>query len=101
MNFTPYDGATRWPFLLVLDSEYRQTGWAVLNGPIVTPEQEQQFVELRRSGYRFVGMSSYLTFPQKYDHDLLDYELVCDAWCHCFRVPDRFLRSIVPRSLIS
>lgn len=101
MSFTPYEGAARWPFLFVLDAEDRQTGWALVNGPIVTRAQQEQFVELRRTGHRFVGMSSYLTFPDGCRGDPLDYELVCDAWCHCFRTPGRFLRTELPRALIS
>jgi len=56
---------------------------------------------LRRAGQRFVGASSYLTFPRGYDGGLLDYEMVCDAWCHCFRDPDCFLPATLPRALIS
>src|SRR5262245_47658398 len=101
VSFTPYDGAVRWPFLLVLDAHCRQTGWVLLNGPIVAPAQQEQFAEMRRSGHRFVGMSSYLTFPHGGDGDPLDYEMVCDAWCHCFRAPEAFLRTALPRALIS
>jgi glycosyltransferase involved in cell wall biosynthesis len=101
VSFTPYDPPVRWPFLLVLDAQYRQTGWALLSGPIVTRAQQEQFVDLRRAGHRFVGMSSYLTFPHGCDGDPLDYEMVCDAWCHCFQVPERFMRTSLPRALIS
>jgi glycosyltransferase involved in cell wall biosynthesis len=46
-------------------------------------------------------MSSYLTFPYGYGNDELDYEEVCDVWCHCFREPNDFLRKSVPKALIS
>ena len=101
MIFTTYGGAARWPFQLVLDAQYRQTGWVVLNGPIITRAQQEQFVELRRAGQRFVGASSYLAFPRGYGGGSLDYEMMCDAWCHCFPDPDRFLPATLPRALIS
>ena len=90
-----------WPFNLVLDSQSKETGWVLLNGPIVRPKQHEQFAALRRASYRFCGMSSYLTFPQRQTGDALDYETVCEAWCHCFREPERFLTTSIPRSLIS
>src|SRR5215472_15935131 len=101
MNSVPVQGAAYWPFQFVLDAGYRQTGWALLNGPIVTRAQQEHFASLRREGYRFVGASSYLTFPLGYGGDSLDYAMVCDAWCHCFREPDHFLPAAVPRALIS
>ncbi len=90
-----------WPFTLILGVHQHHTGWAVLNGPIVTPSQHEAFAELRRCGFRLVGMSSYLHFPRRDDRDPLDYEAVCEAWCHCFRRPDDFLSSALPRSLLS
>ncbi len=91
----------RWPFLFVLNARSQRTGWALVNGPIVTPEQRDQFAELRRAGYRFAGMSSYMTFPVMDTADTLDYEALCEVWCHCFREPDRFLSTAMPHALIS
>jgi len=93
--------AVRWPFLLLLDTHLREIGWALINGPIVTPDQRDQFVEFRRAGYRFVGTSSYLDFPRGFDDHPLDYEAACEAWCHCFRIPEGFFRTRMPRVLLS
>ncbi len=90
-----------WPFLLVLDTGYQHIGWAILNGPIITPSQQKQFAQLRRSGVRLAGMSSYRTFPFPDRDDPLDYESICEVWCHCFRDPGRFLATAIPRALIS
>ena len=91
----------KWPFLWVLDSRQQETGWVLVNGPIVTHAQQDQFVYLRRRNHRFVGMSSYLTFPLTEYSDTLEYETVCEAWCHCFRKPDQFFKTDTPRALIS
>jgi hypothetical protein len=90
-----------WPFLQVLDARRRSTGWTLLNGPIITQEQQEQFAELRRDNYRFAGMSSYMTFPLTEECDALQYEALCEVWCHCFRDPQQFLSTEIPRSLIS
>jgi hypothetical protein len=90
-----------WPFLTILDADRKPTGWALVNGPIVTFAQQEELARHRRDGYRFTGMSSYLTFPALGGNDTLDYEKLCDTWCHCFRKSDRFLTSSIPRALIS
>jgi hypothetical protein len=90
-----------WPFEPVRDRDGRASGWIVLHGPIVMPEQHAQFADLRRRGARFVGMTSYRDFPRADPRDGLDYEAVCEAWCHCFREPQRHFMQTAPRALVS
>jgi len=90
-----------WPFLFVLNSDYTETGWALINGPIISAAQQDEFVHLRYLGYRFAGMSSYQTFPLFEPDDLLDYEAICEVWCHCFREPEKYFRTRIPHALIS
>jgi glycosyltransferase involved in cell wall biosynthesis len=90
-----------WPFVLLMNARHQPIRWALVNGPIVTYEQQHQFADLRNADYRFAGMSSYMTFPLTESDDPLDYEAICEAWCHCFREPDRFISSTIPRELIS
>jgi hypothetical protein len=56
---------------------------------------------LCREGFRFLGMTNYMTFPQAATGDVWDYNSLCEAWCHCFRQPDGYLPSDRPRALIS
>lgn len=91
----------QWPFLSVTDAAGRDVGWAAVNGPIVTHAQHRQLADLSAAGYRFVGVSSYLAFPRDTDGDARDYAALCEAWCHCFRDPDSYLPSHLPRALIS
>ncbi|HKQ79956.1 MAG TPA: hypothetical protein VJ810_40055 [Blastocatellia bacterium] len=104
-NFFADLGDVEWPFQLVLDAGGRPIDWSLINGPIVTEAQQARFAELRRAGYRFAGMSSYMTFPRldpaESHADHLDFEAVCEVWCHCFRDPDRYLSTAIPRELIS
>jgi hypothetical protein len=89
---------TRWPFMFVTDQRGESTGWVVLHAPIQSPSRKRLFAEYREKAFRFVGMSSFMTFPKPDGKDPLDYEAVCEAWCHCFVDPDRFLSAGLPRS---
>lgn len=91
----------QWPFEWVRDRDGRACNWVVLHGPIVTPAQNDQFSDLRRRGVRFIGMTSYLDFPRPDPRAGLDYEAVCEAWCHCYREPQRHFLQMAPRALIS
>src|SRR5262245_43444280 len=93
--------AAKWPFVFVVDSRSASIGWAVVNARIVTRERQAQLAELRRAGFRFVGMSSDTTFPRVDRIDPLDYCALCEAWCHCFRDPARYLPPGLPRALLS
>jgi hypothetical protein len=90
-----------WPFSFIVDFQGHNVGWALINGPIVTCAQQDEFATLRRAGYRFAGMSSYMTFPAGETRATLDYDSLCEVWCHCFRNPASFLPANVPRALIS
>lgn len=91
----------KWPFLFVVDSNYKSICWAVINARIVSSSRQEQFAELRRYSFRFLGMSSDGTFPTDKYEELLDYDAVCEAWCHCFREPEGYLPAGRPKALIS
>jgi hypothetical protein len=102
----PPDGPTllrdlQWPFEAVRARDGRTCRWVVVHGPIVTPAHEAQFAELRRAGIRLLGMTSYLDFPRAPTVEGLDYEATCEAWCHCFRQPERHFHHPAPRLLLS
>jgi glycosyltransferase involved in cell wall biosynthesis len=89
------------PFLFIGDAAYRSVGWALVTAPIVTRAHHLQLRELSQAGYRFAGMTSYMTFPLPHPADPRDYGALCEAWLHCFREPDRYLPRTGPRALIS
>jgi hypothetical protein len=90
-----------WPFEALLDRNGRACDWAALHGPIVTTSHHDELARLRRVGVRFVGVTSHFDFPRTDPVDGLDYEAVCEAWCHCFRDPERRFMHASPRALIS
>lgn len=92
---------TKWPFMFVTDGAGRGTGWVVLHAPIQSPSRLDMYADYRRSGFGFIGMTSFMTFPANPGSTALDYASICQGWAHCFRDPDRFLPRDQPRALLS
>jgi hypothetical protein len=90
----------RWPFLGVVDATGRSSGWCVLGGPLRRQADLDAYHELRRS-FRFVGFTSYTTFPSVDEGLVSGYESLCSGWCHCFRDPDLYISHDTPKELIS
>jgi hypothetical protein len=91
----------KWPFLFVVNARGESVRWAVVGSRLVSPSRQAQLVELRRSGFRFLGMTSDGAFPLDAQDDPLDYLSLCEAWCHCFREADAAFPETVPRISLS
>jgi len=89
-----------WPFLAVTDRAGRSNGWCVLAGPLRKQHDLDAYHALRRS-FRFVGFTSYVTFPSVQEGLVTDYGSLCEGWCHCFREPDVYMSRGTPKELIS
>lgn len=100
-NTTDVPVRVKWPISAVLDVRDEETGWAVVHSRIVSPERHALLAELRRANYRFIGMASDGLFPADATTNGLDYGMLCEGWCHCFRDPDGYLPPGTPRALIS
>jgi glycosyltransferase involved in cell wall biosynthesis len=90
-----------WPYLGVVDASGRGTGWCGLSGPLRQQSDLDTYDELRKRAFRFVGFTSYLTFPALTEGLLSDYGELCDGWCHCFRQPQDYISPEQPTALIS
>jgi len=78
----------------------------------LTENEKIQFLKYIKKGIKFIGCSSYLSFPRKCDNTygychedikiegkyIEEYVL---GWCHCFREPDKYIKYNIPRILIS
>ncbi|WP_328761377.1 MULTISPECIES: hypothetical protein [unclassified Streptomyces] len=95
------DPAADSPFLRVTGPGGEHLPWVLVRAPIVTRAHHLRLTELTRTGARFAGATSYLGFPSGPWRDERDYGLLCEAWLHCFRDPDRFLPPNGPRLLAS
>ncbi|MFI6417310.1 glycosyltransferase [Streptomyces sp. NPDC050842] len=89
------------PFLRVTGPGGDVLPWVVIRAPVVTRAQHVRLNHLADEGCRFVGATSYLGFPGPGFRDERDYGLLCEAWLHCFRDPDRFLPPNGPRVRVS
>jgi glycosyltransferase involved in cell wall biosynthesis len=89
---------TKWPFMFVVEANGHGTDWVVLHAPIQSGSRKALFADYRRRGLRFLGMTSFMAYPRPDDDDPLDYDAVCEAWCHCFTDPAALLPGNVPRT---
>lgn len=93
-------GSLSWPFLGLHDEQGRSTGFVALMGPVRT-RAERDRLAFARERVRLVGFTSFLSFPRiVYGDEDVDYEGMCDAWCHCFRRPSEYLSLDRPRALL-
>ncbi|GAA2445823.1 hypothetical protein GCM10010191_73460 [Actinomadura vinacea] len=99
----------------VLDEQGRDTGFCFVREP-VRAEHMPVFHALAKD-HRMVGLCSFGPFPLFHEGYRDFWELpgetvpeegwnrpfieACEAWCHCFREPDRFLPPGRPRLLFS
>ena len=90
----------RWPFLGIAVNCLRRVNWCILAGPLRKQADVDLYEQLRRS-FRFVGFTSYTTFPRIREGLVGDYETLCEAWCHCFREPDRYFLPETLKALLS
>jgi hypothetical protein len=101
------------PFLNIYDDQDRKLNVVFITHPFTRPESIKEYEDARDKGVRFLGMSSYCEFPGivSNPHDILhdpnndawkwDYFKMVDGWCHCFKRPEKFIKSGVPLALIS
>ncbi len=82
------------PFKKVVDQNNRPLPIVAISAPFREPKHEEMYDKLKKSGKAFVGISSYLNFPNKIHNPFEDrfheqrghdYPAMCSAWLHCFR----------------
>lgn len=107
----------KWPFINLKDENNKNVNMLCIRGPFNSDEHSEKnkkmFKKYIDSGIKFIGCSSYLSFPNKCsntsgpcntDDNKLDGRNIEDyvlGWCHCFREPDKYIKSGIPRILIS
>jgi hypothetical protein len=105
-----------WPLRYLVDEAGHDTGFAMLRGPILldqVPDHVGAFEKMSGS-HRMIGFTHSSTFPlfqKRPDRTLgnadptagwqLPEVQSCEAWCHCFREPERYLPPDKPRFLVS
>jgi len=104
-----------WPFLNLKDENGKNVNMLVVRGYLEHDgENTKKFIEYLNQGIKFIGCSSHLSFPRICNNthggcykeknikvigkDIEDYVL---GWCHCFREPEKYIKSGIPKILIS
>ena len=105
----------KWPFLNLKDENDNNVNMLVIRANLeYDSEHYHQFKKYYDQGIKFLGCSSYTSFPRKCDNphgfchieernkiygkDIEDYVL---GWSHCFREPDKYIKSGIPKILLS
>lgn len=85
-------------FAYIVGDKGQNLGFAALRAPFRFNKEEETFEALRRRGMRFIGMTSYLTFPEREVEkgDERNYGEMVEGWCHCFKDPELYLPSNRP-----
>jgi GR25 family glycosyltransferase involved in LPS biosynthesis len=112
IKYTVSRSGLLYPFYHVMEGNTKFKDILVLNGPIRANQNKKDFFDLKAKGYYFVGMSSYMSFPEKvlnpHDNDISKnfdmwedikyYENVI-GWCYCQRNPK--IPEHIPRILLT
>ena len=105
----------KWPFLNLKDENGKNVNMLVIRGYLeYNGENTKQFIKYLNQGIKFIGCSSHQSFPRicnnphggchkaenikVFGKDVEDYVL---GWCHCFREPEKYIKSGIPKILIS
>lgn len=103
----------KWPFINLKDEKGNNINMLCIRGHM-NAEQKKLFLEYYNKGIKFMGCSSYMSYPRVIDNQhgfshqdeyikindkyIEDYVL---GWCHCFKDPDKYIRRGIPKVLIS
>lgn len=103
----------KWPFRNLKDQDNKNVNLLCVTAHM-TEEHKKKFLEHYNKGIKFIGCSSYLSYPRLCDNKSgychLDDRIRIDGkyiedyvigWCHCFKEPDKFIKGNIPKILIS
>lgn len=94
-RYVDEDIPLEFPFKTVYDENNQKlTRVVALAAPFRETKHEELYERLRQAGKTFIGISSYLNFPNKihnphedrfHEEKRHDYPGMCKVWLHCFR----------------
>ena len=100
----------QFPFKNIYDDKNRKLPIIVIGAPFRNDTHKQKYNEYKNQGLYFIGSSSYQEFPGEIKNPYEDpyykkhndnYESMTNAWIHCFRNPNKYLKTNIPKALIS
>ena len=101
------------PFVNIFDNNGNQLKIILLSHPFTRESSYEQYKQYKKDNFLILGIASYNEFPKITTNKLdglsnpkdkawkYDYMKVVDGWLHCFRKPEKYIDTSVPRELIS
>lgn len=101
------------PFINLKDENGKNINMLCIRSPLDNDDKKNEFLKYVNKGIKFIGCSSYLSFPSKclnkYDvcrtnDNIIEGKTIEDyvlGWCHCFREPGKYIKGDIPKILIS
>ena len=98
------------PFKNMYDDQDREIPILCIGAPFRNDTHKKLYEQYKSQGYPFIGSSSYQEFPGKIVNPHEDtyhtkhndnYEKMVRTWIHCFRNPEKYLKTNIPKALIS
>ena len=103
----------KWPFINLKDQDGKNINMLGVKAYLETDENKEKFLEYIDKGIKFIGCSSYLKYPSRCTNQhgnchVNDYKIndkyieeYVYGWCHCFKEPEKYIKSDIPKILIS
>ena len=99
------------PFKNLYDDNYNKLNIILIAAPFREKAHEDLYQSYKDMGFKFCGISSYLSFPDKIENPYEDtyhikrnhnYVNMVSSWLHCFREPPKILtESKIPLLLLT
>ena len=104
----------KWPFINLKDENGKNINMLCIRAYLESDENKEKLLEYINKGIKFIGCSSNQSFPRYCDNphgscskdegnkvygkNIEEYVL---GWCHCFRDPEKYIKTDIPRILLS
>lgn len=111
-RYEKYEEEIKFPFKFVYGDNGKKLNIIAITAPFRSKEDEERYEKFSKLGYSFLGVSSYINFPDNHidnpyddrysENNNIDYFKLVKAWLHCFREPSQKMKeSGLPLALIT
>ena len=101
----------KFPFKYIYDETNTKLNIIAISAPFRETSHEDTYYKYKNLGYYFIGISSYLDFPEKINNPFEDrfheerkhdYLKMVDTWISCFREPsEKMINANIPLLLLT
>lgn len=102
----------KFPFKAIYDDKGERLNIIAISAPFRSKSDENKYDIYKKLGYSFLGISSYLNFPNNHidnpyddrysENNNIDYVKMVSGWLHCFQKPSKqMIESQLPLELLT